>query len=302
LNKNNVASIRSILKNIADNEHKPFDFILMLYFAERLLFRMSISKYNEQFILKGGLLLYLIMNEKARVTKDIDLLARDVSGNLDTLRNIFANISIIPSDDAVTYDQNSITAERIKEDANYEGVRIKIIARLGNIQKPLQFDIGFGDLIVPKPEILEYPTLLDMDYPIINTYSKESVISEKFEAMLYLAELNSRMKDFYDIYSLCTGFDFNGEVLYEAVLQTIIRRGTNISAEPTVFDKTFAENKDKSTQWRAFKRRTSVCGDLEFNEVVDMIGIFLKPIYECILSKRKFIGKWEKDTGRWSVL
>jgi len=169
MNKNNAASIRSRLKNIADYERKPFDFILMLYFAERLLFRMSISRYSEKFVLKGGLLLYLIMNEKARATKDIDLLAREISGNPDTLRNIFTDISVIPFDDAVVYDPNSITAERIKEDAEYEGVRIKINARLGNIQKSLQFDIGFGDVILPKPETLEYPTLLDMDSPIIKS-------------------------------------------------------------------------------------------------------------------------------------
>ena len=110
MSKNNVASIRSRLKNIADGERRPFDFILMMYLVERLLFRMSISRYSEQFVLKGGLLLYLIMNEKARATKDIDLLAREISGNLDTLRNIFADISVIPSDDAALYDPNSITA------------------------------------------------------------------------------------------------------------------------------------------------------------------------------------------------
>jgi len=302
MSKNNAASIRARLKNIADTERKPFDFILMLYLVERLLFKLSISRYNEQFVLKGGLLLYLIMNEKARATKDIDLLAREIACNLDTLRDIFAEISVIPSDDAAVYDPNSIIAERIKEDANYEGVRIKVIARLGNMQKSLQFDIGFGDVIVPSPETLEYPTLLDMDSPMIKAYSKESVIAEKFEAMLYLAELNSRMKDFYDIYSLCTSFDFDGRVLYEAVLQTITRRGTNTPAEPTVFDKAFADNNDKSTQWGAFKRRTSVGGDLGFPEVADMIGVFLKPLYECIVSEREFTGRWEKDSGRWSVL
>ena len=139
----------------------------------------------------------------------------------------------------------------------------------------------------------------------IRTRLKNIADSERkpfdFILMLYLAELNSRMKDFYDIYSLCTSFDFDGRVLYEAVLQTLTRRGTNTSAEPTVFDKTFSINKDKSTQWGAFKRRTSVCGDLEFTEVADMIGAFLKPIYECIISGREFIGRWEKDTGMWSV-
>ena len=159
MSRNNAASIKARLKNIADKEHKQFDFILMLYFVERLLFRLSISRYSDKFVLKGGLLLYLIMNEKARATKDIDLLAKETASNLDLLREIFADIAAIQSDDAVTYDTDSITTERIKEDADYEGVRIKITAHLGNMRKSLQFDIGFGDIVVPKPETLEYPTV-----------------------------------------------------------------------------------------------------------------------------------------------
>jgi len=301
MNKNNVASIRARLKNIADNERKPFDFILMLYFIERLLFRLFVSRYSGQFVLKGGLLLYLIMDEKARATKDIDLLARETAADLDVLRNIFADISVITFDDAVIYDPDSITAEKIKEDAEYEGVRIKITAYLGNIRKSLQFDIGFGDVVVPKPETLEYPTLLGMDKPIIKAYSKESVIAEKFEAMLYLAELNSRMKDFYDIYSLCTSFDFDGRVLHQAVLQTILKRGTYTPKEPTIFNKNFANSKDKATQWGAFRRRTSVDNNVDFPEVVGMISVFLKPIYDCIVNEKEFFGNWEKDRRGWTI-
>jgi len=300
MNSNSV-SIRAKLKNIADKERKPFDFILMLYLVERLLFRLSLSRYNEQFVLKGGLLLYLILNEKARATKDIDLLAKETASNLDALRDIFVDISSIPSDDAVIYDINSITTERIKEDANYEGVRIKIIAHLGNMRKSLQFDIGFGDIVVPRPEILEYPTLLDMAKPIIKAYSKESVIAEKFEAMLYLAELNNRMKDFYDIYSLCNTFEFDGRVLYEAILQTITRRGTHTPNEPTVFDRELANSVDKATQWGAFKRRTGVGDSVEFPEVTEMIGVFLKPLYECIINETEFFGHWNNNTLEWVI-
>jgi hypothetical protein len=252
-------------------------------------------------VLKGGLLLYLIMDEKARVTKDIDLLAKETAADLDSLRNIFADISVITFDDAVTYDPDSITAEKIKGDADYEGVRIKITAHLGNMRKSLQFDIGFGDVVVPKPETLEYPTLLGMDKPVIKAYSKESVIAEKFEAMLYLAELNSRMKDFYDIYSLCMSFDFDGRVLYEAILQTISRRGTHTPKDPTVFAKDFANSKDKATQWSAFKRRTSVGGSVDFLKVVYTISLFLKPIYECIVNETYFLGYWEKDRRGWTI-
>jgi len=301
MSKNAAVSIRARLKNIADKERKPFDFILMLYFVERLLFRLSISRYSEHFVLKGGLLLYLIMDEKARATKDIDLLAKETAADLDVLHGIFADISAIPFEDAVTYDPGSITAEKIKEDAHYEGVRIKITAYLGNIRKSLQFDIGFGDVVVPKPETLEYPTLLGMDKPVIKAYSKESVIAEKFEAMLYLAEINSRMKDFYDIYSLCSGFNFDGSVLYEAILQTISRRGTHTPKEPTIFEKDFANSKDKATQWSAFLRRTSVGDSVDFPKVVYTISLFLKPVYECIINEKKFLGHWEKDKNGWTA-
>jgi predicted nucleotidyltransferase component of viral defense system len=300
MSQNSVASIRARLKNIADKEQKPFDFILMLYFIERLLYRLSISRYNNQFVLKGGLLLYTIMNEQARATKDIDLLARQMTSNLDELKSIFTEIAGIESNDGVIYNTENITSERIKEDADYEGVRIKLAACLGNARKILQFDIGFGDVVVPKPLIMEYPTLLDMDKPIIQAYTKESVISEKFEAMLYLAEANSRMKDFYDIYSLCINYDFDGRVLYEAIMQTLIRRATPLSKTPAVFTNDFIQNKDKHIQWNAFRRRANVAEGIEFNEIVETIFEFLNPIFESVVAEREFFGNWNRNDRKWN--
>jgi predicted nucleotidyltransferase component of viral defense system len=299
MSENNVASVRARLKNAADKEQKPFDFVLMLYFIERFLYRLSISKYSNQFILKGGLLLYTIMNEKARATKDVDMLARQTASNLDELKIIFAEISTITVDDAVTYDTATMISERIKEDADYEGVRIKLTAFLGNARKILQFDIGFGDVIVPKPQMMEYPTLLDMDKPVIQAYSNESVIAEKFEAMLYLAEANSRMKDFYDIYSLCTNYKFDGRVLYEAIIQTLERRATTLSKNPAVFSDEFAQNKDKHTQWNAFRRRANVADGIGFNEILKVICAFLKPVFETVIKEREFFGRWEYNRQEW---
>lgn len=289
---NNSASIRARLRNVANKEKKPFDFILMLYFIERLLFRLSLSKYSNQFVLKGGLLLYNILNEQARATKDIDLLAQQIESNLEELKSIFAEVANISAEDAVIYDTASITSERIKEDADYEGVRVKLTAFLGNARKVLQFDIGFGDIIIPKPQIIEYPTLLDMEKPIIQAYSKESVIAEKFEAMLYLADANSRMKDFYDIYSLCLNYDFDGQILYEAITQTLIQRNTQLSENPIVFTDGFAHNDDKQTQWNAFKRRANVASEIGFDEIIRIIRTFLKPIYEALIEGQGFVRKW----------
>ena len=296
---NNAASIRARLKNVADKEQRPFNFILMLYFIERLLYRLSISRYQDMFVLKGGLLLYSILNEKARPTKDVDLLARALPSDLEYLKQIFIEIASITADDAVTFDVDSIAVERIKEDADYEGVRIKLIARMQNIRTPLQFDIGFGDVVVPKPQMMEYPTLLDMERPRIKAYSKESVIAEKFEAMLFLAETNSRMKDFYDIYNLSVNFPFDGPVLHEAILQTLRRRGTVLSEAPVVFTDAFAAHADKQVQWQAFKRRTQIGSDLSFAETVDHVKAFLQPVYECIFQTDKFVGQWCFETKLW---
>ena len=299
MSKINAASVRARIKNIADKGQKPFDFILMLYFIERFLYRISISRYNNQFVLKGGLLLYTIMNEQARTTKDIDLLARQMASNIEELKTIFAEIAGILSEDAVIYDSASITGEKINETAEYEGVRIKLTAYLGNARKILQFDIGFGDVVVPKPQIMEYPTLLDMKKPIIQVYSKESVIAEKFEAMLYLAEANSRMKDFYDIYSLCVNYDFDGRILYEAVMQTLIRRTTPLSKNPIIFSEAFAQNKNKHIQWNAFRRRTNVAEKIEFDKIARVIQMFLKPVYEAIIWEREFFGQWKCANMEW---
>ena len=299
MKENNIASVRARLKNVAIREGKPFDFILMLYFIERLLYRLSVSRYNEKFVLKGGLLLYTIMNEQARATKDIDFLAKQMESNLDELKKVFAEIASIDLEDAIMYDTESITSERIKEDADYEGIRIKLTAYLGNARKVLQFDIGFGDVIVPKPQKIKYPSLLEMESPTIQAYSKESVISEKFEAMLYRAEANSRMKDFYDIYSLCINYDFDGQVLYEAIKQTLKHRGTTFSQNPVVFTEEFSLNKDKHTQWNAFRRRTSVADGVEFNQVVEIIRTFLSPIFEAIMTESEFSGQWRCLERSW---
>jgi predicted nucleotidyltransferase component of viral defense system len=295
-------SIKARLKNLAITEKKQFDYLLMLYFIERILYRISVSKYRDVFVLKGGLLLYTILDDKARATKDIDLLAKELASTLDGLQKIFKEVCSIEADDAVRFDTETIRAERIKEDADYEGVRIKVIAFLDKSKKTLQFDIGFGDVIVPKAIEMEYPSLLDMDTPKIKAYSIESVIAEKFEAMLYLAETNSRMKDFYDIYVLSKTFCFDGRVLYEAVSQTLQRRGTPLSKTPTIFSEEFRGLTDKQIQWNAFIQRIGAKIDAGFDDVVLLVKVFLLPIYECILNEKEFFGQWDKNVLGWCMI
>jgi len=299
MSENLAASVRARLKNIADSDQKPFDFVLMHYFIERFLYRLSVSKYRDRFVLKGGLLLYTIMNEQARATKDIDLLAHQIGSDPDELKTVFSEIAGIVFEDAVVYDTASITSERIREDAAFDGVRIKFTAYLGNARKALQIDIGFGDVIVPNPQTMEYPTLLDMDQPVLQVYSKESVIAEKFEAMLYLADVNSRMKDFYDIYSLCKKYDFDGLVLFEAMAQTLTNRATPLSKTPVIFSDEFAKNKDKHTQWNAFRRRANVAEGVVFDEVLSALQEFIRPVFMAIIDGGKFTGQWKCSAHRW---
>lgn len=295
-------SIKARLKTLAVAEKKQFDNILMLYMIERLLYRLSVSRFAKNFVLKGGLLLYTLLDEKARATKDIDFLAREMTNTLDDISQVFLEICLIEIDDAVRFDSHSITAERIKEDADYQGVRIKLTGYLDNSRKVLQFDIGFGDIIVPKAINLEYPSLLGMEKPRLLAYSLESVIAEKFEAMIYLAEANSRIKDFYDIYSLCTSFDFDGRILYEAINQTFLRRATPLSSNPSVFSDSFSTLKEKQIQWAAFKRRIGSNLDINFDGLILVLSRFLHPIYKCVLSEDEFFGTWSAKLQQWISL
>jgi predicted nucleotidyltransferase component of viral defense system len=295
--KNITASIRAKLRNIANKEHKPFDFILMLYMIERLLYRLSVSKYSDNFILKGGLFLYITIKEKARPTKDIDFLAKQLSNDISKMHNIFNEICKIKCQDGLLFEEESITAEKIKEDAEYEGIRIKIKCYLGNAFKILQLDIGFGDVVVPKPVMIEYPILLDMNPPEIKAYSIESVISEKFEAMISLSLLNSRMKDFYDIWILSKKYMFDGRVLYEAIFETFNRRGTHLNKEPAIFSKNFYIDKSKQKQWTAFTNR--IGQKAEFELVMKSLENFLKPVYYSLLNEIEFSKNWDYEKNIW---
>lgn len=298
--KNIPASVAERLKNVSKQSGKSFDLLLLLYFQERLLYRLSISDFREKFLLKGGLFLFSLTQFKARPTKDIDFLAKQISNDLDYIKNSFETICTLPvEEDGVSFDVKGITAERIKEDADYEGVRIKIPASLGRMKKVLQLDIGFGDVIVPKPRDIQYPVLLNMAQPHIFVYSTESVISEKFEAMISLSVANSRMKDFYDINTLLTTENFDGRVMYEAVLETCQRRGTHLEKEHPLFTEKFANDLPRIKQWKTFLRRIGADQSLEFPLVMLHIREFLYPIYLSILKEDDYFRMWDSKLLKW---
>ncbi|MFW5804000.1 MAG: nucleotidyl transferase AbiEii/AbiGii toxin family protein [bacterium] len=209
-------------------------------------------------------------------------------------------IAQISFDDGVIFAHSSITTEQIKKDADYTGIRIKMDASLGQAKKRIQLDIGFGDVIIPGPLNIEFPTLLDNSNPKIAVYSMESVIAEKFEAMVKLAMINSRMKDFYDIYSLSFSQIFKSNSLKKAIKSTFLRRKTIFPDNAIIFRSEFHHDKEKQIQWNAFIRKTRLIEvDKNFNQVMDRITIFLKPIVNSIKGKTNDDKIWDINNGIW---
>jgi predicted nucleotidyltransferase component of viral defense system len=292
------ASVKARLLNVSKAENRTFDDVMTMYMLERLLFRLSRSRFRNKFVLKGGLLLCVLFDEPHRTTKDIDFLAKQISGTMENIGEVFAEICTVGGSDGVVFDAGSIDVKRIKEDADYEGVRVLIICYLGKAQKVLQIDIGFGDIVVPRPQEMQYPVILDMESPDIWAYSLESIVAEKFEAMITLAYINSRMKDFYDIYMLSERFNFDGRALYEAINETFNRRGTAYEREAVVFTDEFYSLEDKQRQWMAFVNRTTKTA-VSFKQIMSRVTDFLFPIYESLLNEKEFSMQWIAERKAW---
>lgn len=297
--KNKSASVRAKLMNISRVENVDFDVLLLRYFQERLLYRISISDFSDRFVLKGGLLLLCLNMPKYRPTKDIDLLADKIKNDIKEIENIFGKIAKIFCDDGVKFISSSISSERIKEDADYEGIRVKIEGTLEQAVKRLQVDIGFGDIIIPKAIKMEFPSLL-VNPPKIKVYSVESIISEKFEAMVKLAMVNSRMKDFYDVYSLSLNHNFESDKLKKALESTFRRRKTTMPDNPLIFRPEFQCDKEKQKMWVAFLRKSRLYDiNQEFYEIMQRITVFLKPIVHSIREKTEMKKSWIAKSDDW---
>ncbi len=204
--------------------------------------------------------------------------------------------------DGMAFDAESVTATTITEDADYEGIRVRLEGNLGNARISLQIDIGFGDVVVPEISKIVYPTILDFPSSELNGYTMESTIAEKFQAMVKLGNLNSRMKDFYDLWLLSRQFDFDGYILATAIRKTFENRKTELSIQPTVFQDSFAKDPMKETQWRAFIRKSKLDNaQASFADVVSAITTFLKPIIIALSEEKKFRKTW-KAPGPWRVI
>lgn len=298
--KNIGTSIRQRLLTKARETNRPFSELLQYFAMERFLYRLSKSSYADHFILKGALMLTVWEAPLSRPTMDIDFLGR-IENSLKTLVKVTRGIcqqEVEP--DGIVFDATEVDAEYIAEDAGYEGIRIRFRGSLDTARFVIQLDVGFGDIIVPSPESMNYPTILDLPTPQLRGYSRETTIAEKFEAMVKLGILNSRMKDFFDIWLISRQFDFDGSVLAKAIKKIFSTRGTKIPAEPLALTDAFAKDATKATQWRGFVRRNRLSeAPKDLAEVIASIGAFLKPISESLAAGHVFKSIW-KAPGPWS--
>ena len=277
--KNLIASIRDRLLYISRERGEDYQFVLTRYANERFLYRLSRSPYRNQFVLKGAMLFLIWTKDQYRPTKDIDLLGFGDHSE-KTLRNIFQHICRIEvQPDGLKFDTENIRMMEIREDRNYHGQRIILTAHLGQISIHMRFDVGFGDTIIPKPSVVDFPTLLDFPPPRIRAYPKESVISEKLQIMAELGMANSRMKDYYDLYVLAKHFEFQGTPLIKAIKSTFKRRDTEIPQnKPMAMSDDFIKAETKQAQWSAFIRVNNahqIPDSLE--EIVSLLSNFLFP-------------------------
>ena len=253
----------------------------------------------EKFTLKGGIFLYgLFEGDFARATTDIDLLAQMTSNEVENMQDIFHEIFNIEADDALRYDLSSLDIHTITEFKEYHGVNISVIAYLDKTKVPVSIDIGFGDIVVPERVLMEFPVILDMEIPKIYAYSLQSVVSEKFEAIVSLGYANSRFKDFYDIYVLATRYDFAGSELQEALMTTFNHRKTGFE-DIVAFEDVFTKDLQRQVRWNAFIKKKKAMVKVEFSDTINAIYDFLNPIVEAIHKNEIFDKVWRHDKGKW---
>ena len=297
---NVAASVRARLLKFAKSEGEDFNYVLIRYALERFLVRLSRSTHRDAFILKGAMLFRAWTPETHRPTRDLDLLGRG-SPEPSRLARLFEEICDVEvDDDGLVFDAKTVKAERIKEDAEYEGVRISLRARLGTARLDLQIDVGFGDAVSPEPVEIEFPTLLPMTAPKLRAYRRETVIAEKLHAMVDLGIANSRMKDFFDVWFLSQTFDFDGAVLADAIKSTFASRRTALPrTAPLALTTTFARDEGKHRQWRAFLSRMSTDTNASsLEDIVSVISTFLWPPMEALAFNIEFDRNW-KALGPW---
>jgi hypothetical protein len=296
-----AASVKQRLLNAAKDQDTAFNRVLDRYVAERFLYRLGLSPVVDRFTLKGAALFLVWTGREVRPTRDVDFLG---SGSADpaSLRAAIESVCAVALvDDGLVFDSASIRIQPIRDEIAYGGQRIQLRASLGKAMVQLQVDVGFGDVITPERIEAEYPTLLDHPAPRLWTYPRETVVAEKFEAMLSLGQANTRLKDFWDVAVLAEHFEFDGETLRTAIEETLRARGTVLTAEiPDALRPAFYEEPKRLEQWRSFSRKAggALEGPKSFGEVGEQVREFLSPVRESMITGIAFTGEW-RASGPW---
>ena len=292
------ASVIARLKNKAKETGKPFQLHLQLFCQEEFLRRLAASCYAENLVLKGGLFIYTLTNFESRATVDIDFLLQQFPGRIEDIKRMVDEIiSVDSGNDFITFTSRGF--ETISPQRKYTGVSFQLVGQIKNTRTPFDVDFDVGDIIIPMPRKRTIPVQLDgFGAPEVLTYSLESTIAEKFDALLQRLELTSRMKDIYDICYLSSIFDFDGWTLRQAIFEALQNRGT--AYERGSFNRVIAlaGNKDIQVRWRQYMRRLKMT-ELPLEEVMVCIDRFLRPAWNAILSERELFMQWDCKTATW---
>jgi len=298
---NLAASVKTRLLQLSRKQREDFNFLLTRYCNERLLYRITKSAQGKAFVLKGAMLFAVWTGRMHRPTQDLDLLGLGDNSGEVLLRAFHDICTMRVEPDGLVFKPDSVRVEEIGEDQEYKGQRVRLVAMLGKANVPLQVDIGFGDAVTPKAEMVEYPTLLDFPAPCLPAYPKETVVSEKLQAMVALGIPNGRMKDFHDVWTMSQEFGFDGRILGKAIRATFARRQTRIpDTAPLALTEEFANNPVEVKIWEGFIKKTRlVPGGLRLPRIITDLNDFLMPPLLAMAQGPVFKAMWPPK-GPWS--
>lgn len=294
-----AASVLARLKNKAAESGRSYQLCMQLFCQEEFLRRLEKSQYAENLVLKGGLFLYTLTDFDSRVTMDVDFLLKRLPNTPEQLEQILKEIIAVGTgNDFVTFEIKSVAPIAVAK--KYAGIGASLVARIKNTRTPFSIDFGVGDVIVPKQEKRKIPTQLsDFDAPTVNTYSLETTVAEKLDAILSLMEFSSRMKDYYDLYYLANKFDFDGATLTEALKKTFENRVHHFTVEQFEQVMTFGSDDAMQKKWKAFCRKIDTKTD-DFDTVLGTIKDFLTEPYNAAVENKEFAESWSASNGKWN--
>ena len=293
-----ASSVLARLKNKAKESGRSYQLCLQLFCQEEFLRRLEKSKYVDNLVLKGGLFIYSLTEFDSRVTVDVDFLLRKIPNTPEQLRKVVEEIiSVETGNEFVTFEVKDVAPIAVTK--KYAGIGVTLTGKIKNTRTPFSIDFGVGDVIVPKQEKRRIPTQLDgFVPPAINTYSIETTVAEKIDAILSLMEFSSRMKDYYDIYYLSHKFDFEGKILYEALSKTFANREHSFTIEQFKQIMTFDSDDGMQKKWRAFTKKIDVEME-EFPVIIQSINVFLSEPYTAVINGTIFEKQWNAKEGSW---